>query len=248
MPASRSQQPNQQRTSLRTVALTIALSATGIWPGTGLADDLPPSTEAAYDWSGVYVGGLVGFNWGKDRTAESGTWLGFPVGAVFGYDVDGASGGVKAGVNFQSGAFVYGAEADIEAANISGGFVDNVQHAGIGSDRYDWLASIRARMGYAMDRTMVYGTGGVSFAHIENTYSQVLLPPNTSESFDKLRTGWTVGAGVDYALTDKVILGAEYRFTNFNAFSNVSKTAFPGVTGEQNPMSHALRLTLSYKF
>ncbi len=212
------------------------------------ADFGQPAAQAGYDWSGVYIGATAGYNWGKDRTAESGNWLGFPVNAIFGYDVDGASGGVKAGVNFQTGSFVYGAEADIEAANISGGFVDRVQNAGIGSDKYDWQASIRARMGYAVDRAMIYGTGGVSFAHIENTYSQVLIPPHVSESFDKVRTGWTVGGGVDYALTDNVILGAEYRYTNFNAFSNVSATAFPGVTGEQNPATHALRLSISYKF
>lgn len=230
------------------VMLAGAAALTALAANAFAADFDQPASSAAYDWSGVYVGATAGYNWGKDSTTESGTWLGFPVNAVFGYDVDGLSGGVKAGVNFQSGSFVYGAEADIEAANITGGFVDRIQNAGIGRDRYDWLASIRARMGYAVDRTLFYGTGGVSFAHIENTYSQVLIPPFASESFDKVRTGWTIGGGVDYALTDKVILGAEYRYTNFNAFSNVSTTAFPGVTGEQDPSSHAIRLSVSYKF
>ena len=233
--------------SFKTV-LALAAALTMLAANAVAADFDQPAPAGGYDWSGVYVGATAGYNWGKDRTAESGTWLGFPVNAVFGYDLDGASGGVKAGVNFQSGAFVYGAEADIEAANITGGFVDRVQNAGIGKDKYDWQASIRARMGYAADRTMFYGTGGVSFAHIENTYSQVLFAPNVSESFDKVRTGWTIGGGVDYALTDKVILGAEYRYTNYNAFSNVSSSAFPGVTGEQNPASHAIRLSVSYKF
>lgn len=211
-------------------------------------DQPAQSYSTPYDWSGVYIGGVVGYNWGKDSTVESGSWLGFPVNAEYGYTLDGASGGIKAGVNFQSGSFVYGAEADIEMANIRGGFVDRIQNAGIGNDRYDWQGSVRARMGYAMDRVLVYGTGGVSFAHIENTYSQVLIPPVTSEPFDKVRAGWNIGAGVDYAVTDKIILGAEYRYTDYNAFSNVSTVAFPGVTGEQDPSSHAVRLTLSYKF
>lgn len=201
---------------------------------------------SSYDWSGFYIGGVAGYNWGKDRTTEYDTATGQPLNMHFDYKPDGFSGGVKAGVNFQHGSFVYGAEADFELTNIKGGFIDRIQNLGRGDDTYDWQASLRARMGLALDRVMIYGTGGVAIADIKNTYT--LVPLNIVEPISDIRAGWTAGAGVDFAVTDNLIAGIEYRFTKFNDFTNVSHSAFPGISGTQEPQFNAVRLTLSYKF
>lgn len=215
----------------------------------GRASDIEQSTQgqaAPYDWSGFYIGGVVGYNWGKDRTTEYITATGQPRNMFFDYAPKGLGGGLKSGINFQDGAFVYGAEADFEITNIKGTFIDRIENLGRGDDRYDWQASLRARMGLAIDRVMIYGTGGLAVADIKNTYT--LVPFNIVEPLSDVRAGWTAGAGLDFAVTDNVIAGIEYRFTKFNEFRNVSQSAFPGLTGGQEPQFNTLRFTLSYKF
>lgn len=219
--------------------LTTSVSASDMYTGA-------PPYAGAYDWSGLYLGAVVGYNWNKDRTTEYLTATGQPRNIAFDYDLDGVSGGVKAGFNFQSGRIVYGAEADFEWTDITGGFIDRIENIGQGVDHYDWQASIRGRLGVAFDRVLVYGTAGVSFARIENIYT--LVPFAISEPIEDVRTGWTAGGGVEYAVTENVVAGIDYRYTEFDRFSNVSVSAFPGLTGTQQPTSHGLRLSLGYKF
>lgn len=235
--------------TLRAAALALAATVAGFTATGARAADLEQpaaSYTSAYDWSGLYVGGVVGYNWGKDRTTEYVTATGAPRNMFFDYEPDGFSGGVKLGANFQTGAFVFGAEADFELTNIEGTFIDRVENLGRGDDSYDWQASIRARMGLAFDRLLVYGTGGLALAKIQNTYT--LVPFGISEPIEDVRAGWTAGAGIDYALTDNLIAGFEYRYTQYNEFRNVSSSAFPGITGSQEPSFNTVRLTLSYKF
>lgn len=228
----------------------VAFALIGTLAATASASDLyqgPAYHDAGpYNWSGLYFGGVVGYNWNEDRTTEYLTATGAARNVYFDYDADGISGGLKLGVNFQTHAFVYGIEADIEGTNIDGGFIDRIENLGKGVDTYAWQGSVRGRLGVAFDRVLVYGTGGFSYAKIKNTYT--LVPFSISEPIEDVRTGWNIGAGVDYALTDNLILGLEYRHTEFERFSNVSKMAFPGITGTQEPVSQAARMSLSYKF
>ncbi len=240
---------NDRLATLRMAMIALAAATPGLLSTPTLAADLTPETgggSAAYDWSGVYVGGVLGYNWGKDRLTEYNTNDGTPRNMAFDYNLDGFSGGLKTGVNFQSGDFVYGAEADIELTNIQGTFIDDIQHLGRGDDSYAWQASLRGRAGFALDRMMIYGTGGLAAARMKNVYT--LVPYGISEPIENTHYGWTAGAGVDYAVTDNVIAGIEYRFTRFNEFTNVSTTAFPGISGTQEPTINAVKLTISYKF
>ena len=241
---------NDRLATLRTAMIALAAASAGFVSTSTLAADLMPAAEesasGAYDWSGVYVGGVVGYSWGRDRLTEYTTATGAPRNMAFDYNLDGFTGGVKAGANFQSGSFVYGAEADFELSSIDGTFIDDIQHLGRGDDSYAWQASLRARAGFAMDRMMIYGTGGLAAARIKNVYT--LVPYGISEAIEGTRYGWTAGAGVDYAVTDNVIAGFEYRYTRFNEFTNVSTVAFPGISGTQEPSSNSIKLTLSYKF
>lgn len=241
---------NDRLATLRTAMIALAAATAGLVSTSTYAADLTPGMDdgssGAYDWSGVYVGGVVGYTWGKDRLTEYATATGAPRNMAFDYDLDGFSGGLKAGANFQSGDFVYGAEADVELTSIDGTFIDDIQHLGRGDDSYAWQASLRARAGFAMDRMMIYGTGGLAAARMKNLYT--LVPYHISEAIEDTRYGWTAGAGVDYAVTDNVIAGIEYRFTKFNQFTNVSTVAFPGISGTQEPMTNSIKVTLSYKF
>ncbi|EFG9153021.1 porin family protein, partial [Escherichia coli] len=99
----------------------------------------------------------------------------------------------------------------------------------------------RLRAGYAFDRFLPYVAGGVAFADMDHT----LVGPLEAYRFSDTYTGWTIGAGLEYALTDNVILRSEYRYTDFGSAD------FAVPTGEENKVdlkSHDVRLGISYKF
>ena len=68
------------------------------------------------------------------------------------------------------------------------------------------------------------------------------------ERLTSARTGWNVGAGVNFAFTDHLILGAEYRYTDFGRNRFASSGAFPGLSGSQDLTSHSARASVAYKF
>jgi outer membrane immunogenic protein len=197
----------------------------------------------AFSWTGFYLGGQVGYSWGHDHTTEYLTSNGAFTGFEWRYNMSAAVGGLFAGANYQIGNAVLGAEADIEAAGNKGGFYDP---PGAGDTRIRWQGTARGRLGYAADRVLVYGTGGFAFADISHTYIQVITP--ISETTAGIRTGWTVGGGIEYAITPNVLARAEYRYTDYGSYRYESRTAFPGLTGQQEPRLNTLRAGIAYKF
>jgi len=135
----------------------------------------------------------------------------------------------------------------------------------------DWQAALRARLGYTWDRWLVYGTGGVSVTSIQTlaaftavtTLSPTLTPvaglPNangtTTNASSQTLWGFTIGAGVERALTNAIVLGAEYRFTHYDAGSlalgsspaGPIPVAFPP-TASLSLDTHQVTLRASYLF
>jgi outer membrane immunogenic protein len=93
-----------------------------------------------------------------------------------------------------------------------------------------------------MDRYLPYIAGGVAFAQydVDNTVVGI-----TSRMLDKTVTGWTIGAGIDYAFTDKLIGRAEYRYTDFG-----KHRADEGLFDEFDAKlsTNEVRIGLAYKF
>lgn len=207
---------------------------------------------AAYNWSGVYVGAQAGYAWGTSPFRNgSDTYL-----EGTDYDPRGFVGGVYAGYNSQlANNVVLGIDADLNAANIKrdgtaytwsdsssglSGVYDNVSpHA-----KMTWNGAVRARVGYAYDRVLPYIAGGVSFG--EYKFDLIHNSRGTIFSETPTMTGWNIGAGVDYAATDNLILRAEYRYTDYG-----SKT-FHELWGEDEGKirlkTSDIRLGVAYKF
>jgi len=138
-------------------------------------------------------------------------------------NTSGFVGGAFAGYNFQNGMFVYGGEADLNWANLSG---DN---AGVDS-KSSLDASLRARMGVAVtDDVLVYGTAGGA--------AQSLKITDVAGSDRNTLVGWTAGAGVDVKMTENVFGRIEYRYTDFG-----SRTFNTG-SGDQSVSSSDNRVT-----
>jgi outer membrane immunogenic protein len=153
-----------------------------------------------YDWSGFYVGLNSGGSWGISRFnfAVPGTGRVGTGGGMFGGTV---------GANDQIGHLVLGLESDLDAADVSGSGTCLV--AGLTcSSRNDWLGTVRGRIGYAFDRFMPYVTGGAAFGDLKAS-----VP--ASGSIGSNQTGWTVGGGIEYALSNKWTIKLEYLHVDF---------------------------------
>ena len=164
------------------------------------AADLPPvepmmPVEAPFSWTGFYVGIHGGGAWG-DADGDDGTDV-FDFGDMEGFVV-----GAQAGYLWQADWFVFGVEADGSFADLDDEFEDlDATVEG------DYLASFRGRLGFAFDRFMVYGTGGVAFSNLEIGVAAV--------DDDANFMGWVAGGGIEYAITDNVSLGVEYLHYDF---------------------------------
>jgi outer membrane immunogenic protein len=218
------------------------LVATMTLIGPGYAADLPTRAAApapylapapVHNWSGFYVGANAGVAWGAGCDAVLPNFPGIPVGWVntgcgFGGESNATFiGGVQAGVNFQSGSFVYGLETDIAgpansnkqrnvnfAAVLPGVPIGNYTFAG--SRDPNVLGTVRLRLGHAADRSLFYVTGGISYGSgSKSLVVNHFLPSGTlngtwASNSSGSGIGWAVGLGYEYAATENWTIKAEY--------------------------------------
>jgi outer membrane immunogenic protein len=208
----------------------------------------PPDT---FNWAGCYLGGSLGYAWGRDFDTETVTATGLLSGSspTDSANANGVKLGGYLGCNWQiGGPWVMGAEGDGEWANLRG--TTTFPNTGPPSDFYDThiddQSSIRGRIGYLLEpRLILYATGGVAFASINE--HDVLAASGAFTDNSATRTGWTLGAGLDYALTDRWVGRFEYRYANFGTFS-YNTTVFGPVSESHKTNENAFRLGLAYKF
>lgn len=232
---------------------SLVLAAAGALAATSLAAaaDLPVRKSVdvvplvpAFTWSGFYVGAQAGYLWGRDKTTEYLTSTGAFTGYAWKEKLDSGFAGLHAGYNQQFGMFVAGVEVDADRLpKAKGGFDDP---GGIGRVRRSWNFSARGRLGVAFDRVLIYATGGYAATRARYVYFNPAV--GYGEGFAKTLSGYTLGAGVEYAITDHLTARLEYRFADYRKTTYVAASAFAGLTGKQEPRDHSVRLGVSYKF
>ncbi|CAD7046033.1 porin family protein [Pseudorhizobium halotolerans] len=177
--------------SVAMLASTSALAADAVEyvPEAPAAVEMP----AAFSWSGPYLGVHGGYGWGSAD-----------VDGVGDGDFDGGRFGAFAGYNWEvSNGFVAGIEGDLN-------YDWNEEEIVAGVDGQTGLSgSVRGRVGFAMDRALIYAAGGWTATNVEVDGGAL-----GSES-DTLH-GWTLGAGVDYAFTDNMFGRLEYRYNDYS--------------------------------
>jgi outer membrane immunogenic protein len=188
-----------------------------------------------FTWSGFYVGVNAGYGWNNNDHAvvtPAGTIL-----AVTGEDDGGFVGGAQVGYNFQFGSFVVGVETDLQYADIGGRGVFTVNGVNFTTDESDnYFGTVRARLGFAFDRALVYATGGFAYGDV-GTFG------------GGSNGGWTVGGGVEYAFTNNLTMKVEGLYVNLDQ-SDVRFTRNAVVynsNGGDNDFAVA-RVGLNYKF
>lgn len=207
----------------------LASAASTLMATATLAADLPEETVApilepapiqatSYDWSGAYVGINLGVGFGSDFDNN------------FGLETDADTafiGGGVLGYNHQINKFVFGVEGDLNYTNL------DANDVGFSSD-LDFLGTVTARAGFTpIDRVLTYVEGGYAFGQVDTT-----TPFGSDEN---IQSGFVLGAGTEYALTDNILTGLEYNYIDLNEqdFTAGAETDFSG---------HAVKFNLKYKF
>src|SRR6476660_1974595 len=173
--------------------------------GSALAADMPvrppvykapPPPVYVTTWTGCYIGVNGGGAWGRTRT--SGNWL--PPDERLDNDIDGGFVGGQVGCDYQiQNNWVIGAEATGDWANIRGSVTDPFNIGHTLEHRINGFATFTGRLGYAVDKWMIYAKGGAAWADMDYiSHSGACLNGICSVNGDKW--GWTVGAGLEYML------------------------------------------------
>jgi outer membrane immunogenic protein len=171
----------------------------------------PRETPAAqYTWTGFYAGAHAGEAWGTSRFNDP-TFTLSPI--SFDVTSQGPLAGGQLGINWQSGYFVIGAEADVDWASLRGNYLFNPTiGASEVSSSIRALATGTGRVGLAMGPWLAYGKGGVAWADVEFTTN---LFNNSVVSVIQQRTGLTAGLGLEVAFWESVSAKVEYDYLVF---------------------------------
>jgi high affinity Mn2+ porin len=223
----------------------------GIWPvlatcSAATAADLPanlpvkaPIRSAIYDWTGFYVGGHFGFG---DASFGPGTNPTPLQGVFLPHSPTGLIGGFQAGYNRQlSNHLALGIEAD--ASFPSPIDVPRLAPAPFNTS-IDYVGTLRGRVGYAFGPWMPYLTGGFAWGHahvIVNDDAGGLLATVKGH-----QTGWTAGAGVEFAVSGNWSAKVEYDYIDLSPRTyDLGGFGLPGVNVD--PRIHLAKLGLNYR-
>jgi len=232
--------------------LLLASVALATISGTAFAADLPSRAAPApylppppvWTWTGFYIG--INGGYGGDRMD-----YGSPIGSTK-VTSSGFLGGGQIGYNWQfpTSQFVLGAEVDFQGSSIRAStesFGVGGATAGLGT-KLEWFGTARGRIGYAFGQFMPYVTGGFAYGRLTD-YAYASGVGGGSFSAGGTHTGWTAGAGLEYAITKNLTFKTEYDYMQLGRTAYT--TSFQNITGfttGTKPTVHMVRAGLNWKF
>ncbi|MCP4070404.1 MAG: porin family protein [Hyphomicrobiales bacterium] len=210
-----------------------------------------------HDWTGLYAGfvGGVGmftgetpaYDYGSHNDTEISDW--------------GATAGVTAGVNFQSGYFVYGVEGDASWSNLGhdpfSNYHDPSDDGYESRSKWEGLVTLRGRIGVSASDTMAYVTGGIALVDVDQSMCEAAGACGAGAFFgdrDLYNSGWqagiAVGAGVEHAFTDNLSFKMEYLYVGLP--TEYATSGYISTSGSE-PMrfkseAHMIRVGVNYMF
>lgn len=255
------------------LAATAATAAVPAWSA-----DLGPVRPApvagmAYSWTSWYLGGFVGGALAPNatatdpcRSAAATCWLSTNGGEVADYTVSSSFiGGGTAGINYQlpGKAAVFGIETEFAYLKLDGSSsFAAASTAATAGNLYSsvsygsWYNVTAARVGFAWDRILFYGKGGLAVAPITTSFwdSRGFLPAGVGKNDYAL--GWAGGGGIEWAVLDNWSVKAEYVWLGLNKTTSACATAAPNSpvgTGvfcadTHNDGVHTFKLGFNYLF
>jgi len=212
----------------------------------------PPPPVPVYTWTGCYLGASAGYSGGRStHSTTAGTVLTggallppaqitAPAGTDIAGDLNlsGFIGGFQGGCNVQVGVWVWGVEVDGSATNKEGqnfevalAPFDVRRAAWISQTQERWLVTARGKLGLSGlgwfgDRTLLYVTGGGAWAKIDTSEFLAGTVLNTGHQESNTRSGWTVGAGIEYPLGYGWSVKSEYLYVKFEDYTTFTSPPF----------------------
>jgi outer membrane immunogenic protein len=241
----------------------------------------PVFVPPPFTWTGFYVGLNAGGLWPSgSRSASLFAPAAFPfaISTFFpgglGSQSAGFIGGGQAGYNWQTGAFVLGVETDFDGttnsksfSNVGAPFAGAVPAALAGDfltvngkASLSWLGTTRGRVGFVAtpdNRLLIYATGGVAYGGGSANFSAF---DHTTGAFwggnpSSSRVGWTIGGGVEYAITNNITIKGEYLYADLgsSSFTSIGTGLVPAlagvtVSGKIDYNASIFRAGVNYKF
>ena len=237
----------------------------------------PPPPAPVYTWTGCYIGANAGTSGGTSSVSTVAgsvvtngplrppTPLAAPPGTQIAdsFNLTGFIGGFQGGCNYQVGAWVWGVEVDGAATNKAGQafevglapFLPGSQNF-IVQTQERWLVTARGKLGISGwgwfgDRTLLYVTGGGAWAKIDSSEFLAGGAFGSGHQEGSTRSGWTVGAGYEYALGYGWSIKGEYLYVRFDDWTTFTTPPF-GV-GNISPINvklydNVFRAGMNYKF
>jgi outer membrane immunogenic protein len=175
--------------------LAISVATATVAAGIASAADLPrgpapyyPAPVSVYNWTGLYAGLNLGYEWGKVTNSS--------------VDPSGVAGGGQIGYNWQIGQFVFGGEADIQASAADDTFAPY-------KFSNPWFGTVRGRAGFAINNVLLYGTLGLAYGDLQAQLGGL------DES--KTLVGWTGGLGMEVGFTPNWSAKVEYLYMDLGS-------------------------------
>ena len=186
-----------------------SLQAADLRPAPPMPTKAPPIAYAPklFDWTGIYVGGHVGGGFSESSWSDPITGIGNGTFNNFGF-----LGGAQVGANVQFNRLVLGLEGDFSWTSLKASSRDSIGETI--KTNVPWTSTITGRVGAAFDRLLVYGKGGLALAQDQSSLTD--LGGHTATD-SLVRKGWTVGAGLEYALDDHWSAKIEYDYLGFGS-------------------------------
>lgn len=186
----------------------------------------------AFTWTGFYAGLNAGVGFSQSNNTNvtvNGVTTSYSSG-----NNNGFVGGAQAGYNWQMGQIVFGGEADIQYADL--GRKNSVGGFYYGGSSGNYFGTVRARVGYAFDRALIYVTGGLAYGDVGGGIS------------NDTKAGYTVGGGLEYAFTNNWTAKIEGLYVNIDRGSGRFVAPTYVVNVDKNSDFGVVRVGLNYKF
>jgi outer membrane immunogenic protein len=218
--------------------------------GQAAAADLPvgPAYRPApvligYNWNGFYAGSNVGWSHAQSNVSWSPSIFG--TATTNRLTSNSVTGGAQTGYNWQTGNFLAGVEADVNFMRNSASFS---AAPGVSQQaQMNWLTTVRARAGYAWDNWLFYATGGWAYSKVIFTDTAVLVATFEPPQISSNRSGWTVGAGIEYGIAGGWSAKLEYLYVNLGSVAGVlGPSGF--VMTNHDLTDQIVRVGINYRF
>jgi len=201
---------------------------------------------AGFNWTGFYIGGHLGIASvasGYEAFTPRNAFAGFPLQGMGGTAL---MGGMQVGYNYQVNSMVLGLEADLSAVGFNKNSTTALAPAAgvvpVFSRNLSWTATVAPRLGVTFGRAMLYAKAGLAVGGFSVGHDQ---GPWISAS--ATRIGWTVGTGLEYAITQSLTAKVEYNYMNFGRF-RTDLAGAPAIWIIQRGDVHAVKVGVNYLF